>query len=83
MLKISRKADSNIFPDIVFIIIFISNLYDIPYNLSAKTLYITYLYVIQDKHMTFALLIILANHDNISLLFVNEKSIKTTSFNIS
>lgn len=65
------------------------NLYAILYSLAIKTLRIIHLHLIKDQYMIFALLFALAKqmiyriYDDISLLFANNESIKTSSYSIS
>lgn len=58
MYKINRITNFNIFFNIAFIIILVSNLLTIIYNLAAKILDITNLHFIKDKYIILALLII-------------------------
>lgn len=56
--RISGIANTSIFFKITEITISMSNPCTIPYILIAKTLYISYLYFINDKYIIFALLVV-------------------------
>lgn len=56
MYKISRIADTNIFPNVVIITFLMFNPYTILYNSAIKILYIIYLPSIKDSYKIFALL---------------------------
>ena len=83
--RISGTTDPKIFLKVAFMTALMSNSCAIPYSSLAKTLRITRLYFIKDKCMIFALLAALARQITwpicveMSLLFANEESIKTTS----
>lgn len=57
MYKISKIANSNIFPNIVFITTLISKLYTIIYTLATKILRIIDLHITKNKCIIFALLL--------------------------
>lgn len=57
--KINKITNPNIFPNIAYITILISNSYIISYNLTTKILYITFLHFIKKQYMIFGLFIIL------------------------
>ena len=57
--KIKKIITFKIFFNIILIIVLISNLYIILYNLAIKILHIFYLYFIKDQYIILILLIIL------------------------
>lgn len=86
MHKISKTIDFNIFFNIAFLIISMSNLCVILFNLIIMTIYVTYLHFIKDQYMILLLLVISAKkmkrpiYNNNFLLLINYKFMKLTSY---
>lgn len=89
MHKISKTVDLNIFPSIALMTAPMLNPCAIPYSSAAKTLRVTHLHLIKDQCMIFTLLVASARQiiklicNDISLLFANEKPVKTISYSMS